>query len=67
MDTPETTTEVWYELEWSQAGAEDWFTYGSQADSVASIASRLQRARAVPQFDYRAVRKVLTTEVMPEA
>jgi hypothetical protein len=66
--TVDKTVEVWYELEWSRPGADDWFAEGGDdghADTAQGIAIKLVRKRAMfdpPLFDYRATRKTLTTE-----
>ena len=62
----------WFELEYSAAGTDDWFaSSGDTADTEAGIRALLAAKRKafevdllLGRFEFRAVRKVLTTEVL---
>lgn len=68
MSTDTTTDkQVWYALEVSANGADDWFAVtGNTADDEKTITAYLtvKRHEAVPGFEYRAVRKTLVTETI---
>jgi hypothetical protein len=57
--------EVWYELEYSSPGADDWFSSNDKADTSHSIAEKLvMLQRSNKSVEWRAVRKILTTDVL---
>ena len=62
-------TEEWYELQYSIAGAEDWYADNGRFDSLAAAKAQKNVAEEVdrqmdrlPRFDWRVVRKIVTTE-----
>ena len=57
-------TEVWYELQWSVKGTDDWFTTASAADTRESAKSKLTeyKLNGSPDLDYRIIKKTLTEE-----
>jgi len=58
------TTEIWYEIEYSVRGANDWFSSSTSADAVYGIQRKLAEMTAQECLEFRAVKKTLTTEVL---
>jgi hypothetical protein len=57
-------SEIWYAIEWRHPGeADGWFATTTTADSSEGIQRKLAEIR-LDQFEYRIVKKTLTTEVM---
>lgn len=60
--------QVWYELEYSHAGEDDWYASSSaKVDTEAGIRMLLDshnQLRHTLSFEYRMVRKTLSTEVV---
>lgn len=57
--------DIWFELEYSARGANDWYASNETATTEADIRAKLAHHRAIPfGHDYRVVRKTLTTEVL---
>jgi hypothetical protein len=65
IDKPETTTEQWYEIEYSRIGADDWCAESDTADTLES-ARRIHAQRKVVDFEFRIVKKTLSTEVIED-
>lgn len=62
--------QVWYELEYSRAGDDDWYAASPDSGHTADTLEAMQRILArqpkvAAGFEYRAVKKTLTTEVLP--
>ena len=63
-------TLAWYEIQYSLRDADDWYTSGFTADTIEaarkSLTEKLSRRQMAPptSFDYRIVRRTLTTEVV---
>ena len=60
------TKEVWYALEYNRTFTNDWYDSSISTDSEESIMARLNTMQRDSTFNYRAVRKTLTTEVLGE-
>ena len=59
--------QVWYEVQYSLRGAENWYSSSSTADTIEGIRRKLEGFDlAQNKFEYRVVRRVLTTEVVPQ-
>jgi hypothetical protein len=60
-------TEVWYEIEYSEA--DGWYrvSYNGSFDTetAAQAALKHRRTNGCAKWNYRVVRKTLTTEVLP--
>lgn len=54
--------EIWYEIQWSYRGADDWFSTASTADSIEGARKNL--LGRTPDFDYRIVKYSLSEEVV---
>ncbi len=63
---PAVDVQVWYELEYSRTGAEDWFAASGTTDTEEAAQRMLAASKAARTegFEYRAVRKTLLTEVL---
>lgn len=60
-----TDTQVWFELEYSVKGANDWFAVGNtSADTPEAINQKLTAMAGHPAYEYRAVKKTLVTETI---
>lgn len=59
-------TEVWFEIQWSKQGADDWFSAsGTSADSIDSARERLAHCiKHNAEFDFRIIKKTLAEEVV---
>lgn len=65
ISTDERDVEVWYELQASMPGENDFYSCNMTADTSKGILEKLERIKAKRlETDYRAVRKTLTTEVL---
>lgn len=62
----ETNKEVWFEIQYSGQGADDWFSNGETYDKIESAQremAELKQRRELQNFEYRIVRKTLVEEV----
>jgi len=62
------STDVWYAIEYSRTGADDWFPASGTFDTEASARAEMVALASVEPSghgdEYRIVRKTLTTEVI---
>lgn len=56
-------TETWFEIEYSIHNADDWFETNHKADTLNAIKLKM-RELDCKAWDYRVVRKTLTSEVV---
>lgn len=58
--------DVHFEIEWSHAGADDWFKTGTEADTIESARKKLKRIvrESGPEFEQRIVKVTITQEVV---
>ena len=56
-------SQTWYEIQYSLAGAEDW--YSCQSVETESAARALVNEAPSVEFEYRIAKKTLTEEVIP--
>ncbi len=56
--------EVWYVVQWSYTGADDWFSSG--IDTYSSAASARKAIHPTEGFDHRVVKKSVIEEVVAE-
>ncbi len=71
----ERTSEEWYGLQYSRSGDDDWFAAGSQfdADTLDRAIDNMKRQQEIRSgdlarhFDWRIVKKTLTTEMVGNA
>ena len=58
-------TEVWYDVEYSIAGADDWYTSNNRADTVPAAMALMANLKSVADnLEFRVVEKTLTTAVI---
>jgi hypothetical protein len=59
-------TEVWYEIQYSPKGENDWFASGmaARSDTIEGARKQLRYCQAKWLHDYRIVKKTLTEEVV---
>lgn len=60
----DTYTEIWYEIQLSAPGTDDWFTSTETADTESSIRTKQALMVAVTDGDTRIVKKTLIEEVV---
>ncbi len=58
-----TNTETWYVIQYSLAGADDW--YSGQSLDTESAAREYLKESPKGEFEYRIAKKTLTEEVAP--
>lgn len=57
--------EIWYELEYTRPGADDWYASSSRRDDEKAILGKLNERRyQSPKLEWRVVRKRLVTETL---
>ncbi len=58
-------SQTWYEIEYSEKAENAWYSSGVKADTEQSIQVKLEEIYGgIPGFEYRIVKKTLTTEVL---
>ena len=61
---PRIEEQIWYTIQVSRTGAEDWFAHGTETYDKLSTARRAVRASNAEGFEYRVVRVTQTEEVV---
>jgi hypothetical protein len=60
-------TMIWYEIEVSAKGADDWFATNHHADTEQRIREKIAEIRRYQNgIEYRAVQKTMTTTVLSD-
>lgn len=59
-----TDTQVWYEIQYTTRGENDWFSQGKQSDTADAAREYLAGRRPMASLEYRIVKVTRTEETL---